>query len=244
MKNNLIFSIIIPAHNEEKYLSSCLQSLVNQDFDKDKYEVIVVNNGSTDKTVAIAKKFRVRVVNEPQKGLVRARNTGLKKAKGKYIINLDADCRVPQNWFLQIYSHFKKDKKTALVTGPCICLTSGKKHDYLNLFFAFVLHLWYKLFKTSPTYYGANVAIKKSSLVAIGGYDLRFPADQLSLIKRLKKTGGRILFDKDLKISSSPRRTEGRWLKFLFKEVLFLYFFNNLYIKIAGKSLGSWKDVR
>jgi len=238
------FSIIIPCYNEEKNLFSCLKAVFNQTLPKNKYEVIVVDNASTDKTHLVAKKFPVRVIKEPIKGLIKARTAGLKKALGKYIINLDADCLVPKDWLKKIYRHFQKDPQVALVTGPYICLPKGKNHDYWNAFLSFSLHIWNKIFKAALVYYGGNVALKKSLFLKIGGYDFRFPIDQLSIIRRVKKAGARTVFDQSLKVYSSPRRTQRRWLKFLFQEAFFLYFFNNLYIKITGKSLGSWEDIR
>lgn len=170
-----------------------------------------------------------------------ARNSGLKKTKGKYIINLDADCRAPKNWLARYEYLFLQNKKIAFITGPYVC--SGSKKDYLNIAIAYILKSYYRLFKTSFAYYGGNFAFKKSVFLKIGGYDLRFPTDQLSLIKRFKNAGGKIVFDKKLCVQSSPRRTKKRLLKFFFKEVLLLYFFNNFYIKLTGKSLGSWDNV-
>lgn len=244
-KEKIIFSVIIPAYNEEKLLPSCLKSVLNQDFPKNKYEVIVVNNASTDKTPQIAKAYGVKVINEPKKGFVFARSAGLKEAKGKYIVNLDADCTVPKNWLKKINLVFQKNSKTALVTGPCITVYSNHKHSRLDYFNATILDLCQRIFKVCLCYYGGNVAIKKPLLLRIGAYDLRFPmADQISLLKRIKKAGGKNVLDKDLVVLHSGRRTEKRMLKFLFQEVLFLYFFNNLYTKITGKSLGSWEDIR
>jgi glycosyltransferase involved in cell wall biosynthesis len=69
MKKTLI-SIIVPAYNEEKLIGLCLSSLENQDFNKRDYEVIVINNASTDNTTQIVQKFGVKLVNEPKKGVV------------------------------------------------------------------------------------------------------------------------------------------------------------------------------
>ncbi len=250
-----VFSVIIPAHNEEDFLPLCLQSVFKQRFNLP-YEIVVVDNASTDKTPLIAKQFKtrlfkehkklitLRLVKELKKGLITARTAGLKAAMGDYIINLDADCTVPPDWLRKIYAHVKANRKTVLVTGPYICLEPGQKQDLLNLGFTFFLHSWQKLFHQAFVYYGGNVAIKRSALLKIGGYDLRFPSDQLSLLTRLRKNNGQTVFDKTLKVTSSPRRTAGRFWKWIFKEVIFLYFFNNLYIKITGKSFGYWEDIR
>lgn len=83
------FSIIIPVYNVEKYIKRCLDSVFNQ-TEKD-YEVIVVNDGSTDKSIQIAKKYDVKIVDTVHVSVSEARNIGVKYAKGDYLIFLDSD---------------------------------------------------------------------------------------------------------------------------------------------------------
>ncbi len=100
------FSIIIPCYNEEKYIERCLNSIFNQTLDKEKYEVIVIDDGSDDKSVNIIKKFDIKLFNSKRLGAGGARNIGLDNAKGEYIILLDADDYLYQNDILD-----KLDKK-------------------------------------------------------------------------------------------------------------------------------------
>lgn len=91
--NDFIFSIIIPLYNQEKYIEKCVKSALNQDF-KGKYEVIVVNDGSTDNSEEILKKInndKLKIFKNENGGLAYSRNFGNSKAKGKYIVYLDAD---------------------------------------------------------------------------------------------------------------------------------------------------------
>lgn len=83
------FSIIVPVYNVEEYIDDCLRSIKNQTF-KD-YEVIVVNDGTKDNSMDIVKKYDVEIINQENGGLSAARNTGVKKAKGDYLIFLDSD---------------------------------------------------------------------------------------------------------------------------------------------------------
>lgn len=243
-QKKLIFSVIIPVYNEKKILANCLKKVFQQTFPKESFEVIVVNNASTDNSVAIAKKFPVRLIDEPNKGLLYARNTGFQKSKGKYIINLDADCLVPKNWLSSIYSHFKNDKDIALVTGPYRCVLRKEEKDNWNKFLTTIILLWQRIFKKPLAYYGGNVALEKSAFIKIGGYDLRYHTDQLSILKKLNKIGKKTVFDPELEVISSPRRTKGRFLKWIIKEVVFLYVINNLWVKITGKNLGEWEVIR
>ena len=83
------FSIIVPVYNVEKYIGKCLDSIMNQTF-KD-YEVIVVNDGTKDKSMDIVKKYDVKVINQENSGLSAARNTGVSKATGEYLLFIDSD---------------------------------------------------------------------------------------------------------------------------------------------------------
>ena len=89
------FSIIIPVYNVENYIKKCLDSVFAQ-TEKD-YEVIVVNDGTKDNSMDIVKNYDVKIVNQKNQGLSEARNTGLKNAKGEYILFLDSDDYIEKN---------------------------------------------------------------------------------------------------------------------------------------------------
>lgn len=83
------FSIIIPVYNVEEYIKECLDSVFNQTFED--YEVIVVNDGTKDNSMNIVKDYDVSIINQKNKGLSAARNTGVRYAKGEYLLFLDSD---------------------------------------------------------------------------------------------------------------------------------------------------------
>ena len=86
-------SIIIPVYNAQNTIRESIDSALNQDFPKKDFEVIVVNDDSTDKTLEILKTYKgqIKVINQKNQGAVKAANKGFKRAKGKYLIKLDAD---------------------------------------------------------------------------------------------------------------------------------------------------------
>jgi glycosyltransferase involved in cell wall biosynthesis len=90
-------SIVIPAYNEEKYILRTLSSL-SQIKSKKSIEIIVVDNNSTDATAELVKATGVVYVFEKQQGVKHARNAGLQKARGSYLINADADTIYAPNW--------------------------------------------------------------------------------------------------------------------------------------------------
>ena len=81
------FSIVIPVYNVEKYLKRTLDSVFNQTYQD--FEVIVVNDGCTDKSMEIAKKYKTKIIDHKQVGVSEARNIGEKEAKGEYLLFLD-----------------------------------------------------------------------------------------------------------------------------------------------------------
>jgi glycosyltransferase involved in cell wall biosynthesis len=92
------FSIIIPAKNEQGYLPACLASLAQLDYPPSGYEVLVIDNGSTDNTVAIAQQYGVQVFVRPELTIAGLRNFGASNAQGRFLVFLDADCTVAPNW--------------------------------------------------------------------------------------------------------------------------------------------------
>ncbi len=111
-----LFSIIVPVYNVQRFLPLCLKSLTNQSYDD--FEIICVNDGSTDNSLALLEQYaqadaRICVINQKNKGLGGARNTGVRAAKGKYLLFVDSD-----DWLslstLQILSESIKQNPTDL----------------------------------------------------------------------------------------------------------------------------------
>ncbi|SHK46101.1 Glycosyltransferase, catalytic subunit of cellulose synthase and poly-beta-1,6-N-acetylglucosamine synthase [Marinobacter antarcticus] len=91
-------SVIVPAHNEQEYISQCLESLASQDYPTDNYEIIVVDNNSIDKTQEIALQFNVQIIEQKTGPVGRVRNAGAKAAKGEVLAFIDGDCVAPTDW--------------------------------------------------------------------------------------------------------------------------------------------------
>src|SRR3989338_9740712 len=100
-----MLSIIIPAHNEENYVAACLQSIKQQPFSE--YEIIVVCDSCTDKTLTIAKKYTKKVFEIKKKNVSAERNYGANKAKGDILVFLDADNTIAPNLLAEIQKTIK-----------------------------------------------------------------------------------------------------------------------------------------
>ena len=95
----------MPARNEAPYIAACVASLRRQEGCTGA-EIVVVDNGSTDATAALAAAAGARVVPEPCAGLARARRTGLAAAAGEIVVYVDADTRLPADWTREVLRHF------------------------------------------------------------------------------------------------------------------------------------------
>lgn len=188
--NNMKISLIIPAHNEEKYIGECLRSIL-ENTSVDVFEIIVVDNASTDKTVEIARKFsKVRVVFEPNKGLTHARQRGLNESRGDLIAYIDADVRISKRWFEILIEEFSASSDLVCLSGPCEYFDIPKWKNAIVKFYWSVLAL--------PSYafmgymiIGGNFIAKKSALIKIGGFDteISFYGEDTNIARRLSKVG-------------------------------------------------------
>jgi glycosyltransferase involved in cell wall biosynthesis len=114
---NLRVSIVIPVYNEAEYLLSCLQAIARQRVKP--FEVIVVDNNSSDATSAVALSFPfVRLLHEPKQGVVHARNNGFSAASGEIIGRIDADTLLPPNWVAQVQQLFASERLSAVSGAP------------------------------------------------------------------------------------------------------------------------------
>lgn len=100
-------SVIVPAYNAQPYISRCIEALLSQSFNPNNYEVIVVDDGSSDQTADIIKNYPVKYVYQKNQGPATARNRGVKEAKGDIILFTDADCVPTGNWIEEMVRPFK-----------------------------------------------------------------------------------------------------------------------------------------
>ena len=96
-------SVIIPCRNEQLYIENCVNSILNQDYSSDKIEIIVVDGLSNDNTIQILKKYaKIILLSNPKKIVPISMNLGIRKAKGEYIIRVDAHCIYPKNYISEL----------------------------------------------------------------------------------------------------------------------------------------------
>ena len=103
----LVISVVVPAYNAEDTLTGCLDALAAQSVARDRYEVIVVDDGSTDRTPEIAERYDVRLIRQPNAGPAAARNTGARDARGSILLFTDSDCAPAPDWIERLLAPFE-----------------------------------------------------------------------------------------------------------------------------------------
>ncbi|RLD63731.1 MAG: hypothetical protein DRJ01_02965 [Bacteroidetes bacterium] len=201
-------SVVICSYNREKFLPGALNSLINQTVDKDKYEVIIVNNNSTDSTEKICKQFisenkelNVSYFVEKNQGLSFARNRGIKEAKGEIISFIDDDAIAREDYVENLIKTFKQYPEYGAIGGKVIPIFPDNKEpvwmskyiqgvvskvDYGNKIKDFS--------KKYPT--GCNMAFRRELFEKFGGFntDLVYRGDDKYVFYKLKKNKVKILY--------------------------------------------------
>jgi glycosyltransferase involved in cell wall biosynthesis len=181
------FSIVIPAYNEAQFLGPCLDSLRAQDF-SGPYEVIVVDNNSTDGTADLARSRGAIVVGEARPGVCAARQRGTTAARGEIVVSTDADTAFSPGWLSRIDRAFRDDPRRVAVAGPCRFVDPpwwGRVYTFV-LFgvVSLVARLTGRILYVTAT----NIAFRKSEW---RGYDVEATqgGDELGLLRRLRDRG-------------------------------------------------------
>ncbi len=225
-------SIVIPAFNEEASLGRTIESALAQEYPD--FEVIVVNNASTDRTETIARGFPgVAVVNEFRKGLLWAREAGRRTASGALIANMDADCLPDRDWLSKGVGYFD-DPGVSAISGPYDYHDSGPVFRSLSLCTQMTV---YRLASTvvqmpgiraGAVLIGGNNLIRAEALRKAGGYNtaLTFYGEDTDTAKRVSRYG-KVIFTNRLAMKTSARRfkNEGiirlelKYLKYFFQAI-------------------------
>lgn len=187
-------SIVVPALNAENTIKKCIESLIRQNYPKNLYEIIIVDNGSTDKTSNILGKFtkNIIVLREPIKGSYRARNTGISQAVGDMILFTDSDCVAGKNWVRSMVSSFKKSDKVKIVGGPVEALA---KNNFLQKYCDIFCHSQEYYFKIRK-FAASNMGVRKKLLVKSGLFkESLFSGGDFELCSRLIKNDIEIAYN-------------------------------------------------
>jgi glycosyltransferase involved in cell wall biosynthesis len=186
-----MISVVIPAYNEEKNIQRCLEAFEHQKTTRD-FEIILVDNNSSDKTVTIAKTFLntlpLSIVSEKEKGRGHARSAGFAKAKGSIILSTDADAIVPPNWIEQMAKALE-DPTVVAVTGTGKMIDAGSLKNTLATYtLPLVMHI-YALLHRHYWLTGFNFGIRKDIYQKSGGFRQINGLEDIDLGFRVRRLG-------------------------------------------------------
>jgi glycosyltransferase involved in cell wall biosynthesis len=207
------FSVVIPALNESKHIASAIKALNKQTLKRSDFEIIVIDSQSTDDTVEVARNLGAdKVLSEKMFGPNSARQRGVDLSQGEIVAFLDADCLPSSDWLARIQKNLSQPG-VAAVSGPYDYGFTGlaKIIDQFQLLFlphmGSLLHILFR--RKAGVLIGGNFAAYRSGIDTIGGLPpLKFFGDDAAIAMLLSRHVGKVVFDPDLKVKSSPRRFE------------------------------------
>lgn len=167
-------SVVIPAFNEEKSILTTLLSLSLNNTNRS-VEIIVVNNNSSDDTEKLVLAAGVTCVNEPVQGITAARNAGLKAARGKYILNADADTLYPAGWIEEMVAPLAGNDRVCITYGRFSFIPTGATSRATYFFYEYIadtLRYINKFFKEEAVnVYGFNSGFRKDQGLQVEGFN-------------------------------------------------------------------------
>ena len=213
MKKFPSLSIIIPAYNEEKTIGKTIKAVKNLLYPK-KFEIIVVNDSSTDKTCSIAKKFKdVKVISKQKGGKASALNLGLKYAKGEIVACIDSDSYPERHALLRAVGFFEK-KNVASVTASIFVKNPRTIIQRLQQI-EYVITAWNrKLLQYLNSIYvtpGPMSLYRKDVLIKVGGFDEENLTEDIEIAWRLMRYRYKIRMSLDSNIYTTVPKTLKEW---------------------------------
>ena len=240
-------SFVIPAYNEEAMLPQCLESIFAEiKRTSCESEVVVVDNGYTDSTRAVAERLGATVLGESTKGPVWARKKGFENTTGELVAILDADTIMPKGWLTTVFKEFEANKKLVTLTGPYIFYDLPWFARFSVKFFygvGWFMHFFTQhVLKIGAFVQGGNVVVSRDALIKAGGFDtsIEFYGDDTDLGCRLSKVG-LVKWSWKLPMKSSGRRLEAEGIL----TMSYKYTINYLWVTFFGRPYTKqYKDIR
>ena len=220
-----LLSIIIPAHNEEKYIEKTLKSITNSTYKN--YEIIVICDSCTDKTEQIARKYTNKVYKTNYRNTSKNRNLGAKKAKSNYLIFIDADTTISKNYLKEIFNTLQNNYDYG--TAKWV----SEKQTFYGRYFAYdnnKFNLQHKIF-------AGNCFIKKDAFNKLKGFnESMLKGEDSDLGQRLFKSNYKFKYLNTVYYIPSERKynTLTKFIKFYsksFYETILYFFFREKYNK-------------
>ncbi len=202
-------SVVLAAYNEERLIGRCIKAIQDQDYPKDQYEIIVIDNNSTDNTALIVKNAGVTsYLYDKHQGAIWAKDYAVTKAKGDIVAVTDADSMPSKDWLKKI-EEVMEDQRVKLAGGKVYPLGSSLISRLLLELFDITARVL-NIFGT-PLVWGSNMAVRRESFEKVGGFDTTLQSsDDWEFTLRIQKKYGRnsAVYTNKMKVKVSPRKFE------------------------------------
>lgn len=234
-------SALLVTRNEQDYIEMALMSYINQDYPKNKYEILVVDGGSTDATMDIVRKmkrkyedthFSITILDNPKQILASGWNVGIQAAKGEYVIRIDAHAKAERD-FLYKSAETILQVDAVCVGGKLVTKTLGDGNGAISKVLSSPFGVGNSSFRVSERSGFVDTAVyglyKKSIFQEVGYFEEKYVRNQdLQMHARIRKHGGRFYFNPDIRCEYYARNTtkkmvrqgfqNGKWNMILLKE--------------------------
>lgn len=207
-----LFSVIVCTYNREDLLPECLLSLAVQTFNPEQYEVVIVNNNSSDNTLKVAEEFverfsNFRLVTESEQGLSHARNMGVREATGEYLAFIDDDARAPENW-LETAARIVASHSPDIFGGPATPIFGCELPSWYKESYGIRGDMGETGWLKEGFIVGTNIFFRKDLLDEYGGFDpdLGMKGDSVgyheetAIVYRAFAEGKKVYYSKDLSV--------------------------------------------
>jgi cellulose synthase/poly-beta-1,6-N-acetylglucosamine synthase-like glycosyltransferase len=203
---------VVPVRNGEAAIAECIEALLSQDYPAEQRQIVVVDNGSRDRTAEIARTYPVTCVSEPRRGVSNARNCGIRAASGELIALLDGDCIPEPGWLRELVAPFE-DPEVGCVGGELVhgALTTAAERQSAR-----ILGNWQRhAISADPPYVvTANAALRRSALEGVNGFDPRMTrAQDVDLGLRLSEHGVEIAYREGARAAHRHPSTQRAFLR-------------------------------
>ncbi len=207
----MLVSVVVPAFNEAEYIRACLQALRRQEHPDFEVEILVVDDGSTDQTAAIARQSGARVISQARQGVSGARQSGFEAARGEIVASMDADSMPSPDWLARLVRELASAPDTVGVYGP-IRLCGGKRYEEWASYSLGGLFFWLNNCIRKPMFSGSNFAVRRQAWARVGGFDPSWASSEDTLLSLKLAQIGRVKFCWEIVVPTSARRIrEGYW---------------------------------
>ena len=193
-------SVIVPVLNGEETIKDCVVSLLRTDYPPERREILVVDNGSTDRTTEIVRSYPVTLLREERRGAAAARNRGIEASRGEILAFTDADCVVTAGWLRELVEGFR-DVTTAGIEGEIPAYFPATPSERYAARIGDHTYRARPNSPFSPFVNTANVAFRREVFQRVGFFDTRFPAAGFEDID----FGWRFFQEPDMKLHHNPR---------------------------------------